>query len=94
MPNPHINRYSCLGNYVRTINELLKDRNYIGAIEQCSASAKSLNFGDSTVMHEFMRFMYSSGNRTFIELSDGTTVSPINAIKWLKEQENNDEQNN
>lgn len=91
MPNPHINRYSCLGNYQRTINDLLKDRNYIGAIEQCAASCKSLSFADSTVMQTFMETIYGmrgdGENTRYIELPDGSMVAPKEAIKWLKEQE-------
>lgn len=91
MPNPHINRYSCLGNYQRTINDLLKDRNYIGAIEQCAASCKSLSFADSTVMQTFMETIYGmrgdGENTRYIELPDGSMVAPKDAIKWLKEQE-------
>lgn len=91
MPNPHINIHSCLGNYQRTINNILKDKNYIGAVEQCIASCKSLNFGDSIVMQEFMDELYGINNRgdsdVFIELPDGTMVNPKDAVKWLKEQE-------
>lgn len=92
-PNTHINRYTCLGNYQRSINELLGRRDYIGAIEQCLASCKSLNFNDSTVMCEFMRVMYgisdyqNNTNTRCIELPDGTVVTPIDAINWLKSQE-------
>ena len=92
-PNTHIDRFSCLGNYQRSINELLKHHDYIGAIEQCSASCKSLNFNDSPVMQEFMRRMYGisdyqdSINTRCIELPDGTVVTPVDAINWLKAQE-------
>lgn len=91
VPNPHIQRFNCLGNYSRHINNLLKDRNYIGAIEQCVASCKSLNLGDAPVMHEFMacihgRSSYSANNRC-IELPNGLVVTPEDAIKWLGEQE-------
>lgn len=92
-PNTHIDRFSCLGNYQRSINELLKHHDYIGAIEQCSASCKSLNFNDSPVMQEFMRRMYgisdyqNSINTRCIELPDGTVVTPVDAINWLKAQE-------
>lgn len=88
MPNTHIDRYHCMGNYSRTINELLKKRNYIGALEQCIASCKSLNFGDSAVMGEFMRTMWSNDSISrCIELPDGRIVRPSEAIKWLEEQE-------
>lgn len=92
-PNTHIDRFSCLGNYQRSINELLKHHDYIGAIEQCSASCKSLNFNDSPVMQEFMRRMYGISdyqdtiNTRCIELPDGTVVTPVDAINWLKAQE-------
>ena len=89
MPNPHIDRYNCLGNYERTINSMLLEHNYIGALEQCVASCKSLNWGDSTVMHVFMDTMYGSGhyNNQCIELPDGNIVNPKDAIKWLEKQE-------
>lgn len=93
MPNTHIDRYHCLGNYNRAIVEMLKRHDYIGAVEQCAASCKSLNFHDSPVMNEFMLRMYgvSSYQSTIsikcIELPDGDVVMPIDAIKWLKSHE-------
>ena len=88
MPNTHIDRFHCMGNYLRTINELLRQRNYIGALEQCIASCKSLNFGDSAVMGEFMKTMWSNGSVSrCIELPDGRVVKPNEAIRWLEEQE-------
>lgn len=91
MPNPHIDGYNCMGNYGRTINELLRNNDYIGAIEQCIASCKSLNFADSTVMECFMKSIYGSGSyaskNTCFELPDGSVVNPANAIKWIEEQE-------
>lgn len=96
-PNTHIDRYSCMGNYQRAINELLKNHNYIGAIEQCVASCRSLNFADSTVMQEFMRRLYGLSdynvNIRCIELPDGRVVEPKEAIVWLKEQEGEGEPN-
>lgn len=86
MPNPHINQYHCMGNYERTINELLMNRNYIGALEQCIASCKSLNFGDSVVMAHFMSTLYGLNGSipNCIELPDGRIVDPKSAIEWLK----------
>lgn len=89
MPNPHIDEYGCMGNYATTINQLLQNHDYIGAIEQCIASCKSLNWGDSTVMSLFMDSMYGSGNANnrCIELPDGSVVNPTEAIEWLEAQE-------
>lgn len=93
MPNPHINEYSCMGNYSVTINKLLADRDYIGAIEQCAASCKSLNWSDSTVMESFMNTMWG-GRKCCIELPDGMVVKPIDAIRWIDEQEKKKEEKN
>ena len=91
VPNPHIDGFRCLGNYTRTINELLLSRDYITAIEQCVASAKSLNFGDSPVMNLFSSSLYgiddSGYNNKCIELPSGEVVDPKGAIAWLEEQE-------
>jgi len=88
MPNPHINEYNCMGNYTRIINQLLQKRDYIGALEQCIASGKSLNWGDSSVMACFMRTMWGNReNSRCIELPDGNVVRPNEAINWLEQQE-------
>ena len=89
IPNTHIDAFNCMGNYSRTINNLLMDRNYIGAIEQCIASCKSLNWGDSPVMGEFMRAMWGTNgyNNRCIELPDWRIVKPAEAIEWLELQE-------
>lgn len=88
MPNTHINEYHCMGGYGQTINELLRRRDYIGAIEQCVASCKSLNWGDYTVMCKFMQILLSNGNAPkCIELPSGEVVNAKDAIKWLEEQD-------
>lgn len=85
MPNPHINRWHCMGNYMAKINELLRNQNYIAAIEQCVASAKSLNWTDGTVMNTFLQNV-CDGVKAF-ELPDGSVVGTVDAVKWLGEQE-------
>lgn len=92
-PNTHIHRYNCMGNYVQAINQCLQRHDYIGALEQSIASCKSLNFADSTVMKEFMRRFYgfsdSNVNIRCIELPDGRVVEPLEAIAYLKEENQN-----
>lgn len=90
MPNPHIDRYECLGTYAQAINQCLGKNDAIGAIEQCVASCKSLNFADSAVMKVFMRRICAYNGYSHnhcIELPDGKVVDPEEAIAWLKEQE-------
>ena len=99
MPNPHIQNHSCMGNYDRPINESLQRHDYISALEQTIASAKSLNFGDSVVMREFMRAFYGLGDndtararRKWFELPDGTCVTSAQAADWVWAQNHPDGQ--
>lgn len=93
-PNPHIDRYSCIGNYEEAINTLIYEGNYIGATEQCLASCQSLNFGDIYVMEEFARRLYgiSPANMNCFELPDGSVTNPKGAIEWLKNEETRQEE--
>lgn len=99
MPNPHIQGYHCMGNYSRPINEALQRHDYISALEQTIASAKSLNFTDSVVMSYFMRTLYGLGDsesvrarRKWFELPDGTCVTSAQAADWVWAQNHPDEQ--
>ncbi len=88
VPNPHIDGYSCLGDYVRTINELLAKCDYISAIAQCMASCHSINLGDSVVMEHFCSWLYSErsgATKAFLELPTGEVVNRVKAVEWLKE---------
>ena len=88
MPNPHIDAYACLGNYARTLAQMVRESNYIGAIEQCVASCKSLNWGDSTVARRMVQNLHGVHRNTpCIELPDCTTVSPFDGVKWLEAHE-------
>lgn len=86
LPNPHIQAYSCMGGYTKLVNDLLIAGDYVGAIAQCEASAGSLNWGDWTVMRNFMDRMYTD-NQQYFELPDGSCVNQKEAVKWLDGQE-------
>lgn len=90
-PNPHIQNHACLGNYRTTLNEYLRNGNFIMCLEQCVASCVSLNFGDPTVMSEFFRELCGRKSGKYYELPDGKRVNILEAIKWLESQENADE---
>lgn len=87
MPHPHIDEYNCMGDYVRIVNDLMQRHDYIMALEQCIASARSLNFADSTVLGHFVSVLFGGGDHArCLELPDGRIVNPTDAIKWLNEQ--------
>ena len=89
LPNPHIRHHSCMGNYETKVNKLIGQGDYVMAIEQCIASAKSLNIGDSTVMRKFIRSVVGSADseRKFFELPDGQLTDGKGAVAWMEQQE-------
>lgn len=90
IPNPHINNYSCMGDNQRVINELIRKNNdYVSSIEQCVASALSVNWSDSIVMGDFLKNI-ESVQKKCIELPNGDMVSPSEAINWIEREENNE----
>lgn len=88
-PNPHTDRYHCLGSYEDAINNFLRDRKYLEAVEQCVASCSSLNFCDPAVISVFVKRLYGiDGNVNIrcVELPDGSVVKPLEAIEYLKKE--------
>ena len=95
-PNPHIDRYRCLGTYETLINERLTEHDYIGALEQCIASCKSLNLADSAVMgafvERFCRCDDAGVNMRCVVLPTGLVVTPDEAITWLLKEKKEKEE--
>ena len=89
MPNPHIDTYRCLGSYQTVINERLNQGDYIGAIEQCVASCKSLNFGDTVVASKFAEVLLGvyCNEACIIEFPDGSPATLKETLEKLKNQE-------
>lgn len=89
IPNPHLHNFNCLGNHERQITSCLQSGNTIGAVEQCVASAKSVNLSEPPTMQHFLDYLFRT-NANIIELPDRTTVSPVKALEWLNEHEKED----
>lgn len=86
IPNPHLHHYHCLGNQERYIRDALQKGDIIGAITQCVSSACSINIGESPTMEKFLRDLFSTSKK-FLELPDGSVVSPSEALAWIKTNE-------
>ena len=84
LPNPHIQRFGCIGGYATRFSEYMHNRDYIGAIDQAAVSARNLNFHDSTVM-ETLAHALSNTTIKCIEDADGNLMTPREAIKRLEE---------
>ena len=84
LPNYHLQRHECLGDYRRVVTGYLERGDTIGAINACIASAKSININESgPTFNPFMREVFTTNARC-IQMPDGTSVTPTEAFKTLK----------
>lgn len=87
IPNPHIKRFSCLGNHKPLIEECLRDGDNVGAIEQCISSAKSINIGESVTFCYLLQDLFTDNGKKWLEASDGECYTPSEALKFLEDME-------
>lgn len=90
IPNPHLQMHSCLGDHARYIMDCLNSGNNIGAIEQCRASASSVNIGEGITFIPFLQNILES-DEAIIELPDKRNVTSAQALDWLIENKWNGE---
>lgn len=87
LPNPHIEHHGCIGDYNITMAQYVRDGNYIGAVEQCIASAQTMNFYDSTVTGELIRDLSNNyETRKCIVLPDGSHTTIKGAMEYIDAQ--------
>lgn len=86
MPNQHIDKFPCLGNNKRYIGDAVRKHDFITAIMQCAASAQNINLSEDNTGTYFMQVITSVNPGRIIELPDGTAVTPLDAVKWLEDQ--------
>lgn len=90
LPNPHLKLFSCLGGYRDRIPVALRERNYIGAIEMCIASAGSVDLDETEqTFRPFLGWLLSSREK-ILRRKDGVEMTPEETLIWLidKEKEN------
>lgn len=86
IPNPHLDRYTCLGQNYTVMRERILAGDTVGCLMQCVMSAKCLNVADTTVVSYFMDRLFHSSKR-IIELPDKSSVTLNEAFEWLVKQE-------
>lgn len=91
MPNPHLDQHDCLGNHRRYIEQKIMEGDCVYAVEQCVASAKSVNVGESATFPGFLDRLFRNSAGRVIELPDGTSVTPKAAYEWLVQQDNKED---
>lgn len=86
--NPHLRIHHCIGNNRPEINQCLINSDYVGAIEQCIASAKNMNFAEgSMTVSPFFRWLFNKNCEKVILMPDGTSKTPKEAYEWLMTEE-------
>lgn len=84
--NPHFLYHACLGSNRQQISQQLSNGEIIGAIECAVASCKSINMGEITqTVRPLFRDLFNYKKKV-IQTSDGASLTPAEAITWLKEK--------
>ena len=87
LPNPHLKLFSCLGGYEHRVIKALRDRNYIGAIEMCCASAGSVDLDETEqTFRPFLGWIMSSREK-ILRRKDGVDMTPEEALVYLIDKE-------
>ena len=93
IPNPHLKLFGCLGGYEDRVIRALRDRNYIGAIEMCCASAGSVNLEETEqTFRPFLGWLLSSREKV-LQRKDGVEMTREEALVYLKDKEKENETN-
>lgn len=86
-PNQHIQYYACLGNNEPHIRKAMLSRDYVAAVSNCCASATNINLTEANTGTFFMEKICANNVGRIIQMPDGTTATPLDAVKWLEEQD-------
>lgn len=63
------------------------DRDYVNAVALCCASATNINFTEPNTGTFFMQKICANDVGRIIEMPDGSTMTPLDAVKWLEDQD-------
>jgi hypothetical protein len=91
IPNPHLQGPGCLGGHRDAIDKMMGRRDYQGAIAVACASTANINFADTGIARDLCYSLTNQKCGKIIELPSGACVTPVEAVKWVKEQESTPE---
>lgn len=90
MPNPHIQRYGCIGKYAEILSQLNANSEYLEMLDYTIPSATTWTVSDGAVNEVFVPWLFLDNpnvNNRCIELPDGKVVTPKSAINWIHKHE-------
>lgn len=86
LPNPHYDFHSCLGQNGPDIMNQLSKGDIVSAIEYCIAASKSVNIHEmGPTFIPFINRLFSRNNKV-IETYDGLSLTPGEAVEYLKKK--------
>lgn len=86
-PNQHIQHYACLGNNQTYIRKAMINRDYVAAVSNCCGSATNINLSEANTGTFFMQKICANDVGKIIQMPDGSTATPLDAVKWLEAQD-------
>lgn len=87
LPNPHLKLFACLGGYKDKVMRALREKNYIGAIQMCIASAGSVDLDETEqTFRPFLGWILSSTEK-ILKRTDGVEMTPEEALIYLVDKE-------
>ena len=86
--NPHLHYFNCFGDHKRYILDRVCAGDIVGAIMQCIESAKSINILEEPTFGRLVNDLFNSQSKVIL-LPDGSSVTPVEALEWLKKEEEN-----
>lgn len=90
MPNPHLYYFTCTGSYGPVMRQKMTEGDYVGAITACANSVSSVNLHEQPSFTKFVENLFVlCANAKVLRRLDGTALTPVEAVKELKQQEEN-----
>lgn len=82
-PNPHLDKYGCLGGWQQVLEESCDKLDYVYAVDTTCAENGNLNLSDTVVLRGFLSELFRR-DMTVLELPNGQVVDSIAAVKWME----------
>lgn len=91
VPNPHLQQYSCLGDFSSRVVTAMAEGDLIRAFELCVHSAGSVNLDETDQNFRPLLGWILSNNNKILRRYDGVDMSPSEALIWLTDKEKENE---
>ena len=82
-PNPHLDKYGCLGGWQQALEESCDKLDYVYAVDTTCAENGNLNLSDTVVLRGFLSELFRR-YMAVLELPNGQVVDSIAAVKWME----------